>query len=280
MVSSKISILIANYNNGHFFKDCYDSLISQTEKNWEAIVIDDCSTDNSMEMIKSLINNDKRFRFYQNKKNIGYQKTIVRGITLSTSDIFGRLDPDDALKENAIEESIKTHKENPEIGLAYSNFFFCDENMNEIGKHTCKQVNDKNIFLKGEISHFATFKKEIYFKTTGIDVTNKRAEDQDIYMKMCETAPVKYINKDLYKYRLHNNGASTNTNFEKAIFWHWVAFIKAAERRDINIENQFVETFINRIEYEKEKNKLNLLKNSRLLKLLYKLGIFKAYKYL
>ena len=117
MFSSKISILIANYNNGHFFKDCFDSLIAQTEQNWEAIVIDDCSTDNSVEIIKNLIKEDVRFKFYVNEKNIGYQKTLIRGIELSKSPIFARLDPDDALTCDALEESINAFNQNPKIGL-------------------------------------------------------------------------------------------------------------------------------------------------------------------
>ncbi len=46
------SILIANYNNGHFFKDCYQSIIAQTYANWEAIIVDDCSSDDSVTVIK------------------------------------------------------------------------------------------------------------------------------------------------------------------------------------------------------------------------------------
>ena len=93
----KFSLLIANFNNGHYFSDCFRSLIAQTEKNWEAIVIDDASTDNSVEIISEMIKGDERFRFFQNEKNLGYQHTLVRAIELSQAEIFGRLDPDDAL---------------------------------------------------------------------------------------------------------------------------------------------------------------------------------------
>ena len=51
------SLLIANYNNGIFFKDCYDSIISQTYTNWEVIVVDDASKDNSVELIQNIIGN-------------------------------------------------------------------------------------------------------------------------------------------------------------------------------------------------------------------------------
>ena len=272
----KISILIANYNNGHFFKDCYDSLIAQTELNWEAIVIDDCSTDNSVEIIKNLIKEDVRFKFYVNEKNIGYQKTLIRGIELSKSPIFARLDPDDALTCDALEESINAFNQNPKIGLVFSNYFICDENLNPIDVHYGKKVSFNNDFfnLDWSIGHFACFKNSIYKKTTGIDENNKRAEDQDIYLKMVEIAPSFHINKTLYKYRRHLGGVSSFANSEKSFFWHWVAIIKAAERRNINIENLFYENF-----YLNKNNKpeilINKLNKSKWIKLGKFLGLLK-----
>ena len=63
------SILIANYNNGKFFKDCYDSIINQTYDNWEAIIVDDHSADQSVELIKAIIKEDARFKLYENENN-------------------------------------------------------------------------------------------------------------------------------------------------------------------------------------------------------------------
>ncbi|MCY4781553.1 glycosyltransferase [Sphingobacterium sp. UT-1RO-CII-1] len=275
-----ISILIANYNNGVYFNHCYQSLINQTSPNWEAIVIDDCSTDNSVEIIKTLINNDHRFQFYQNKTNKGYQRTILKGIELSNHEIFARLDPDDALTSDAIELSLKTHNNNPEVGLVYSNLFICDNNLEIKSKQKAKQINELNIDylnFKGEISHFATFKKSIYHLTTGIDPFIKRAEDKDIYMKMCEVAPVKHIDKELYLYRKHSGGVSTNDNSEKALFWHWVALIKMAERRNINIEALFIEHYMQRKDYL---DNISRVKKSKWAKVGHKLGLFKAYKHL
>lgn len=278
-----ISILIANYNNGHFFIDAYNSLINQTEKNWEAIIIDDCSTDNSVEIIQDLIKDDYRFKLYKNPKNLGYQKTIVKAISLSTSEIFARLDPDDALSNNAIEVSVATHQNYPKAGLVYSNFTVCNDKLEKIKIHKTKQINkqDESYYgFKGEISHFASFKKSIYNLTEGIDIFNKRAEDQDIYMKMCEVAPVRHVDKDLYLYRIHDNGISTNNNSDKAYFWHWVALIKMSERRNINLEDLFLEKFERREKVEEHQKLRTLLKKSRWLKLGYKLGLFKLYKYL
>lgn len=282
MNNPEISIIIANFNNGHYFRDCYNSLIEQTETNWEAIIIDDCSTDNSFKVIEKIISNDKRFKLFKNDINFGYQKTLLIGLNHSNSSIFARLDPDDALQSNAIYKSISTHKQFPNVGLVYSNLVYCDEFLNPISVHKAKQIDSKDfkfLNLNGEISHFASFKKEYYNKTTGINPFIKRAEDQDIYLKMCEIAEVKHIDEELYLYRVHSSGASTNSNIEKAMFWHWVALIKAAERREgLEIESLFQTYYVSRTEYNKLENKLKSLKNSRILKLLYKLGIFKFYK--
>ena len=281
----KFSLLIANYNNGHYFEDCFHSVVAQTEKNWEAIVIDDCSTDNSVEVISELIHDDARFRFFQNEENIGYQRTIIKAIELSTAPIFARLDPDDTISPNAIEKSLDTHELFPEVGLAYSNLSICDENLNVEREHQAKQVNSfgpEYYNFYGEISAFASFKRRIYNLTSGIDPHNRRAEDKDIYMKMVETAPVKHIDEVLYQYRIHGTSTSSTINIYRADFWHMVALVKMAERRNINIEDVFVERYIQRRVCEamvnNEKSRTDRITNTKIYKLMQSIGVFKFYQ--
>ncbi|RLJ30917.1 glycosyltransferase involved in cell wall biosynthesis [Chryseobacterium sp. 7] len=280
---SKFSVLIANYNNGHFFEECYQSLIAQTETDWETVILDDGSTDNSLEIIKKIVEGDPRFKIHQNGENKGIGYTKKKLISLAASEICGFLDPDDALVLHALEIVLKTHSENKEVGLVYSNLIFCDENLNPQAVHKAKQITelDQSYYnFKGEISSFAALKKSIYEKTAGIDPFLKIAEDKDWYMKMCEAAPVKYIDEDLYLYRIHNNGISTTKNTEKALYWHWVALIKMAERRNINIEDLFVQNYVPRNKYQYSLDKLERVKNSRWAQLGNKLGLFKIFKYL
>lgn len=131
------------------------------------------------------------------------------------------LDPDDALEPQVLEIILNHHNNNTEVGLVYSNFIICNEKLEKQNVHHATQItalDEHYLNFKGEISHFATFKKSIYNKTTGIDTFLKIAEDKDWYMKMCEVAPVLYIDEDLYLYRIHNGGISTNKNAEKAYF--------------------------------------------------------------
>lgn len=281
------SILIANYNNGKYFIDCYNSILSQSYQNWEAIIVDDCSTDNSVEQIKNIVGTDKRFKIFKNEQNSGVGFTKNRCIALANGELCAFVDPDDAIVPSAIEIMIKQHTEHPETSLIYSNFIFCNALLEKKNTFQQRQIqnNDSTFFnQKGEISHFAVFKKSAYNQTSGLDTSMKRAIDQDLYLKLYDIAPVKHIDKDLYLYRIHEGGISTNSNIDKAYFWHWEAIKSTAKRRHLSIEDIFLEKFERRERYAKEveeHQKLRtLLKKSRWLKLGYKLGLFKLYKYL
>ncbi|MBJ5801086.1 glycosyltransferase family 2 protein, partial [Salmonella enterica subsp. enterica serovar Derby] len=80
-------------------------------KDFEVIIVDDCSTDDSFESIKALVKNDHRIKLYQNQENQGVGFTKRKCVELSTGEICGFLDPDDALAENALEISIKKHND-------------------------------------------------------------------------------------------------------------------------------------------------------------------------
>ena len=126
----KFSILIANYNNGKFFKDCYDSILAQEYKNWETIIVDDKSTDDSVEVIKKIIGTDGRFKFYENNSNYGVGVTKAKLIELANGEVCGYLDPDDIIKPKALKSAVETLQKDPKIVLTYSRLAKCDENLN------------------------------------------------------------------------------------------------------------------------------------------------------
>jgi glycosyltransferase involved in cell wall biosynthesis len=238
------SILIANFNNGNFFKDCYVSIINQTYENWEVIIIDDSSTDNSVEVIQDLIKNNSKFKLFKNPVNKGCGYTKNRCAKLATGDILGFLDPDDALTNDALEIMIDQHKNNPEAAIITSKYDLVDLNMNfdKLGLHGRSIPLGKSYltFGKGALTHFASFKREKYFKSIGIDFIMKRAVDQDLYYKLEEQGKHLFVDKVLYHYRIHENSISANENLYKAQYWHFYAMIKAYKRRkqfNLSIDN-------------------------------------------
>lgn len=285
--SSTFSILIANFNNGRYFKDCYESLIAQTFSQWEAVIVDDCSTDDSVELIRSLVGEDSRFKIYINEVNSGVGYTKKRCIDLAEGEICGFIDPDDAVTPNAVELMMKTHDSHPNVSLVYSNFIYCDDQLSQTSVRKTEQINNKmNDFYNfgGIISHFATFKKSFYHKTSGLSSFYRRAIDQDLYLKLYDSGEVFHIDYDLYLYRIHNGGISTNSNAEKAFFWHWAAIINTAERRNTNVEDLFITKYAERrlldnqlLQNTLHTNFRNRLKKSKWLKLGKLLGLFKNY---
>jgi glycosyltransferase involved in cell wall biosynthesis len=237
----KFSILIAHYNNAHYFKDCYESLIKQTYTNWEAIILDDASDEVEKEAVKNLIVGDSRFKFYENKKNSGVGITKAKLIELATGDICGFVDPDDAITETALETAMKVFENTKSIVLTYSRFMTCDKDLKPISSFkSAKQVpnNDKYFFnFPVQIAHFVCFRKKNYEETEKIDSTKKIAEDQDLYLKMYEKGNVKFIDETNYLYRTHDKGISQNENKKKSYeYWGEVIF-NAMKRRGLKSIN-------------------------------------------
>ncbi|PKP29371.1 MAG: glycosyl transferase family 2 [Bacteroidetes bacterium HGW-Bacteroidetes-18] len=258
------SILIANYNNGHFFKDCYQSIISQTYANWEVIIVDDCSTDDSVSVIKQIIGDDNRFKFFFNKENKGCGYTKNKCAKLATGEISGFLDPDDALKPDALELMVDLHKKNEDISIITSKYELVDLEMKfiENGSHGGSIPNNKSYLTYGigAMTHFATFKRKKYLRTSGIDPKMKRAVDQDLYFKMEEQGQLMFLDKVLYQYRVHQHSISNNENLFKAQYWHFYAIKKAYRRRmrlHLKIDNfskEYIKEYASNYYLERFKN--------------------------
>ena len=96
------SIIMANYNNGEYIEEAINSVLQQTYKNWELLICDDASTDDSVSRISKYLN-DPRVRLLQNDKNRGIIYSENRLIKNCRSEFIGILDSDDALDNNAID---------------------------------------------------------------------------------------------------------------------------------------------------------------------------------
>ena len=274
------TILIANYNNGKFFEDCYKSIVTQTYKNWEAISVDDGSTDDSVTIIKNLIRNDSRFKLFMNSENKGAGFTKRKLAELANGELCAFLDPDDAITEEALSVMVIEHSRYPDASIIYSKPYLCDEFLNIQYERETHQVENGNPYFfdfKGHVFAFLSYKKSFYNKTTGINSYLQRAVDKDLVLKLYEVGPCFLFDKALYKYRIHSNGISNTSNTDKAFYWYWVTIIDAAKRRNINIENIYVEkALISRrsLAIQKEIDSYN---KSFIFKALRKLGLFKIF---
>ncbi|MBJ6727390.1 glycosyltransferase family 2 protein [Geomesophilobacter sediminis] len=127
----KVSVVITCYNYGKFVAEALASVRAQTYQNWECLVVDDGSTDNSREMIEYFTVNDLRFR-YLHQENRGLSAARNRGISEATGELIQIIDADDLIEPGKLASQVRFLHEHPEVDLVYGECrFFSDENREE-----------------------------------------------------------------------------------------------------------------------------------------------------
>ena len=247
----KISILVANYNNGKYLRECIDSVINQTSNNWLLYIRDDASTDNSKK-IYSEYENHPQIKILFNEKNLGYIKTLKELIEDAETDIVGILDADDKLDKTAVEKVLRKYRIHYFAGFVYTNFWYCDEKMNIKRPGFCKPLPKGYTNLETlSTSHFKTFRKSVYYKTEGYDEEILYAEDKDLVYKMEEVTRLHMVNEPLYYYReleVSESHGGKKSKLSKKNFL--LARKKAFKRRGLpNRDNFFIRLYYLEFDY-------------------------------
>lgn len=254
---------MANYNNAKYIATAIESVINQNYTHWELIIVDDSSTDNSIGKINSYLK-DKRIKSIQNKENRGYGATLRTAANVANNLVIGILDPDDKLHDTALEVMAEAYRKNPKFGFLYSTMWICDSNLRncKIDSGIGPIFPEKTNIFKNRVSHFKTFLRQEYFKTSGFDVNQKKSVDKDIIYKLEEVTNFKFINMPLYYYRHHESGISQGKQRFEARVYHYIAKCKTYKRRYNNILPNYTRRDLY-IEYIKITfhGLLNLLKN-------------------
>ena len=131
MTSPSISVVMGNYNHAHYLTESIPAILNQTYRPKEFIIIDDASTDNSVEVIEAFAKKDPIIRFYKNKKNLGNALTYVNAIKKVTGDFFLTAAADDLILPQLFEKSIRTLEQYPKAAMCNAISKRIDENGNE-----------------------------------------------------------------------------------------------------------------------------------------------------
>jgi len=212
-----VSILIANLNNGQYIRQTLESAVSQTYGDIEIVIVDDGSSDNSIQIIQDFINEhaDSPILFSQNDASGGCGRVKRQLVELSHGDYFAFLDPEDTISPDAVAILMKEH-EKQLYSIVYSTHYLCDEKLNPYAISDWPgEIAEGQSHLTsttGHISAFALCNRSCYNNTEGINPKLFVAEDYDLYLKMEEVAPVHFVNRPLYYYRHHATNTSWNDN--------------------------------------------------------------------
>lgn len=227
--------MIACYNNPDLIIGTLQSVEQQTYTDWELILVEDCSTDNTLEVLQQYIqaNSQKsRYKLIPLKKNGGVSFAKGTGVQHSSGEIIVICDHDDELAPNALEEIVRVHQQHPEASIVYTQHYNCDHQLTpfEITPQHGQIVYSD--ILEDKIGHLLTFKRRYYDKTPGYNPFFRVADDRDIIYKLEEVGDAIFIAKPLYYFRISARGASRGyEGFNKSRDEKLVAIQHARERR-------------------------------------------------
>lgn len=259
------SVLIANYNNGKYLMDAINSVYAQTYTNWEIILVDDASTDNSKELYKEL-EKDSRIHIFYNEENKGCGYTKRRCAELANGELCGFLDPDDMLLPKALELMVGVHTKYEDVAIVYSRCYLCDEKYEPIGKNNLLKLKEGESFFDYRwygAMHLVAYKKVFYDKTEGISANIKAGVDQDLYFKVEEVGKIYVLDEFTYKYVIKRSTAITSfSNRANLFYWNLVVRKAACLRRGLDCDsiickdfgvlmNSYAESIMPQLEKEK-----------------------------
>ena len=205
-----VTVYITNFNYSEYIEKSIRSVLSQTYKNIEIIIVDDNSTDRSKEILKKFIKHPK-IKIIFNKKNLGLLKSSNIAIKASSAKYIMRLDADDFLNKKIVEVFIKKMIKKPNIAMVYSDYYEVNSNGKKLG--AIKQINlnsKKSIKDRPILAACCLFKKEALFSVNLYDESFTRQDGYDIWYKLLDNYDFEYVPKYLFFYRKHQNSLTKN----------------------------------------------------------------------
>ena len=214
-----VSIIMPMYNSSFFVEQSIDSVIAQTYKNWELIIIDDYSTDNSREIVEKYIERDLRIKIICLEENLGVAEARNRGIEIANGQYLAFLDSDDIWHPEKLQKQIFFMKKN-NIAFSYTQYRHFSQKDKYEGKNidVKERVTYKEL-LKGNIIGCLTVVIDRE-KIKNIMMRSERHEDYILWLQILKSGYEAYgLKEDLARYRISSNSLSGN-KFKSAI-WTW-----------------------------------------------------------
>ena len=214
----KVSIIIPTYNQSQYLEEAMESVLNQTYQNIEIIIVDDGSTDNTSEVVKSFDNKI----IYIPQKNKGASSARNAGIKKAQGQYVAFLDSDDMWIKNKLEKQIKFIQNNPEIGLLGTGCY----QMVDINKMIYKKIFPaKNEILQKDLIKYNPFiqssviiRKDIFNDIGLYDEKFKESEDYDLWLRIAQKYKVANIQEALVTKKYYEKGLSKDKDNKQLYF--------------------------------------------------------------
>jgi len=258
MERPKLSIIMSVYNEEKYLREAMDSILNQTFRDFEFLIINDCSTDSSREIILSYP--DPRIRLIDNTVNIGLTCSLIKGLQLAAGEYIARQDADDISLPRRLEKQINFLHQNATVGLVGTSPIV----INEEGKclfvipvltgikELKKELENGNQFTHGSV----VFRKKCIEQVGSYRKEFKVAQDYDLWLRLSKFFNLANISEPLYKWRLDINSISGKQRISQdqyaaiAIKLHkerQLSGVDALQRNDIHKIKQFFKPLTDRV---------------------------------
>lgn len=219
MKTPLVSIIIPTYNRANLIGETLDSILRQTYTNWECIIVDDGSTDNTMAVLNTYLGQDNRYKYFQRPDEIkpGGNGARNYGFKLSKGAYVQWFDSDDIMEPNFIEAKIEPFLTNPEIDVVFSAF----ENVNMEGERTrvANHSFSGNILddlVDGHVSFgpLSFMLRRATVENIRYNETLKKNQDLDFFFRFFTTnknLKIVHVNQILYTVRKHKGAMTYRT---------------------------------------------------------------------
>lgn len=206
---AKVTVYIPTYNYGRYLDKAIQSVLNQTMDDWELIVIDDGSTDNTMEVLVEY-NNHPKIRIVK-QENKGLSVTNNIALRISNGEYIIRLDADDYFDENILLILSNILDTKPEIGLVYSDYYHINENDEVIEIIRRKKIGKETVLLDLPAHGACTMiRKECLLDLKGYQEEFSCQDGYDLWLRFIKRFKVYNVNNPLFYYRQHPKSLTKN----------------------------------------------------------------------
>lgn len=223
-----VSIIMPSYNTAHFIKETIESVLAQSYRNWELIIVDDCSIDNTDKVVSEYLK-DERIRYIKNEKNSGAANSRNRALREAKGKWIAFLDSDDLWETDKLEKQIAFMK-SKDCHFSYTNYIEIDEESNPNGKRV---TGPKRITKHGMYNYCWMGCLTVMYDAEAVGLIQikdiRKNNDYAMWLKVCKKADCYLLNETLAKYR-KRSGSISNHGYTKLIKWHYKLYREAEDK--------------------------------------------------
>jgi glycosyltransferase involved in cell wall biosynthesis len=210
-----VSIVIPTYNRARLLRRAVQSILNQTYQNFEIIIVDDCSNDNTENVVKSFP--DERIRYIRHEKNKGAVVARNGGIKAARGEYIAFQDSDDEWLPEKLEKQMKAFENGPpNLGVVYTSFWLIDGSTKTYSppsyvKRTEGEIHDALLEVNFIGTPTVVVKKEC-FEKAGLFKSLPRLQEWDLWIRISEHYSFSHVNEPLVNAYLQPDSISRNTN--------------------------------------------------------------------